>query len=165
MPIISTVHWHSYIVTVYRTQKDVFQKVPVLRLRGRVPDSWHFGTDPDPRIHTFDYRIRIRILLFSSVAFKTPTKNNFVCLFLIYIILRRSKVVKKSENSRNQDFLSLMEGSGSVRINYGSGSRPRMPKSIRIRIRNAAQRAKEKKLRILGYLLNDTKTFETSCTG
>ncbi len=31
--------------------------------------------DPDPRICTFVYRIRI--LLFSSVTFKMPTKNNF----------------------------------------------------------------------------------------
>ncbi len=31
----------------------------------------------DPRIRTFDLRIRMRILLFSSVTFKTPTKNIF----------------------------------------------------------------------------------------
>ncbi len=37
----------------------------------------------DPHIHTFDYRIRIRILLFSSMAFLTPTKNNFFLVFLL----------------------------------------------------------------------------------
>ncbi len=44
-----------------------------------VADPWHFGVDPDPRIHASDLwiriRIRIRILQFSSLTFKTPTKN------------------------------------------------------------------------------------------
>jgi hypothetical protein len=31
--------------------------------------------NPDPRIHASDKWIRIRILLFSSLTFKTPTKN------------------------------------------------------------------------------------------
>ncbi len=26
-----------------------------------VPDPWHFGVDPDPRIHAFDKWIRIRV--------------------------------------------------------------------------------------------------------
>jgi len=40
-----------------------------------VADPWNFGADPypDPRIHTSDEWIRI--LLFSSVTFKTSTKN------------------------------------------------------------------------------------------
>jgi DNA-directed RNA polymerase subunit RPC12/RpoP len=35
--------------------------------------------DPDPRIHASEWwiRIRIRILLFSSLTFKMPTKNKF----------------------------------------------------------------------------------------
>ncbi len=37
-------------------------------------DPWHFGTDPDPRIRTAD--LRIRILLFSSVAEKDAKKKN-----------------------------------------------------------------------------------------
>ncbi len=39
--------------------------------------------DPDPRIRTTDLQllIRIRILLFSSVADKTPTKNKFFSNF------------------------------------------------------------------------------------
>ncbi len=54
-----------------------------------VPDPWHFGTDPDPRISTSDQRIRIRlrILLFSSMTFKMPTTQDkfflsFFCLVL-----------------------------------------------------------------------------------
>ncbi len=34
-----------------------------------VVDPWHFGTDPDPRIRASDQWIRI--LLFSSLTFKT----------------------------------------------------------------------------------------------
>jgi hypothetical protein len=37
--------------------------------------TWHFGVDPDPRIHASDKWIRIRILLFSSLTFKRPAKN------------------------------------------------------------------------------------------
>ncbi len=40
-----------------------------------VADTEHFGVDPDPRIYASDYWIRIR--LFSSFTFKTPTKNYF----------------------------------------------------------------------------------------
>jgi hypothetical protein len=54
---------------------------PVLRklcyLRSIVPNPRHFGSDPDPRKRTSDKQIRIRIQLFSLIAFKTPTKNNF----------------------------------------------------------------------------------------
>ncbi len=38
-----------------------------------VADPWHFGVDPDTRIHASD--LWIRILLFSPLTFKTPTKN------------------------------------------------------------------------------------------
>ncbi len=46
-----------------------------------VPDPWHFSTDADadPRIRTFSYPIRLRILLFSSVILKTL---NFFLFFL-----------------------------------------------------------------------------------
>ncbi len=54
----------------------------------------------------------------------------------IYIIHQRQNVMKKSQNSRNQDFSSffclLMEGYGSVQINYGSRYGSRRPKNIRI---------------------------------
>jgi hypothetical protein len=44
-----------------------------------VLDPGNFGTDPDPRIRTTN--LRIRILLFSSVADKMPQKS-FFCLLL-----------------------------------------------------------------------------------
>ncbi len=49
-------------------QKDSFSSVV---------DPWHFGTDPDPRIRASGrlIQIRLRILLFSSLTFKTPIKN------------------------------------------------------------------------------------------
>jgi hypothetical protein len=43
-----------------------------------VSDPWGFNTDPYPWIGT----TRWRILFFSSVVFKMPTKNKFVCLLL-----------------------------------------------------------------------------------
>jgi hypothetical protein len=46
-----------------------------------IADPSHFGTDPDSRISTFDFRIRI--LFFSSVAFKIPSKNSFFSKFLL----------------------------------------------------------------------------------
>ncbi len=40
-----------------------------------VVDAWHFGADPNPRIRASDQWIRIRILLLSCLAFKTPTQK------------------------------------------------------------------------------------------
>jgi hypothetical protein len=74
--------------------------------------------------------IRLRIRLFSSVTPKTPTKDNFLTVLKLFLFkdtftsFFKEKVIKKSQNSRNQGFSSLfcllMEGSGSVQINYGS---------------------------------------------
>ncbi len=51
----------------------------VLRVKINVADPWHFGVDPDPRIHASDLwiriRIRIRILLYSSLTFKMSAKK------------------------------------------------------------------------------------------
>jgi hypothetical protein len=46
-----------------------------IRTAASVADPWHFEVDPDPdpRIHASDQGIRI--LLFSSLTFKMPTKN------------------------------------------------------------------------------------------
>ncbi len=72
--------------------------------------------DPDPRIRTTDklIRIRIRILFFSSVADKMPSKNifsKFLCLILfegtLTSILKDIKVKKKSQDSRKQGFLTF----------------------------------------------------------
>ncbi len=53
-----------------------------------IVDPWHFGTDQG--IHTTDLciRIRIRILLFSSVTFKKPTKIQFFPRFVAYYFLK-----------------------------------------------------------------------------
>ncbi len=63
------------------------------------------------RIRGSDLRIRIllRILLFSSMTFKMPTKNNILNFFpsfflrYIYIILQREKVIKKEVTSEDPD--------------------------------------------------------------
>ncbi len=51
--------------------------------RPETQDPWHFETDPHPWIRTLAHWI----LLFSSVAFKMPSKNKFFC-FLMYFPLR-----------------------------------------------------------------------------
>jgi hypothetical protein len=67
-------------------------------------DPWHFGVDPDPdpRTHASDW-IRIRILLFSSLTFKTPTKNYFFKGFSAYYFLKvhlhNFSKLKKSKRS------------------------------------------------------------------
>ncbi len=79
------------------------------------------------RIRTTDLQIRIQIMLFSSVAFKMPTKDIFfLSLFAYYQVhLHYSSqinfsVIKKSQNSRNQGFsyyfCLMMEGSRSGRF-------------------------------------------------
>jgi hypothetical protein len=100
----------------------------------------------------------IRILLFSSLTFKMPAKNEFfntifsVCYFLKvhlhYRYFSKINSQKESQNSRIQDFsyyfCMMIEGSGSK---AGSGSIPLTSESgsgrpkntwIRIRIRNTA---------------------------
>jgi hypothetical protein len=60
---------------------------------------WDFGmdldADPYPRIRTFDQRIRLRILLFSSVTFKMPTKNDFFYAYsFLKVHLYHSSMIK-----------------------------------------------------------------------
>jgi hypothetical protein len=82
--------------------------------------TWH-GKDPDPQIGQIGTTdLRIRILLFSSVADKMPTKIKFFrvfCLLIFEGILTSVFINKKSKNSKNQGFsyffCLLMEGSGS----------------------------------------------------
>jgi hypothetical protein len=90
----------------------------------------------------------IRILLFSSVTFKTPTKTNLKKSFSAYYFLKvhlhhfsKKKVKKKSQNSKNQAFsyyICLMiegfgSGSGSIPLTDGSGAGSRRPKNMWIR--------------------------------
>ncbi len=78
-----------------------------------VSDPWHFGTDPGPWIGTFGQRIRI--LLFSK----------FSCSFHHF---SKTKIINKSQNSRNQFFLYLVllvDGkirirTNKLRIRFGS---------------------------------------------
>ncbi len=100
-----------------------------------VPDPWNFCTGSDPRIRTSDKWIRF--LFFSSVTFKTPTKNIIICFFcfLLYegtLHLHHSSKIKKLQNSRNQGFSSyfcwVMKWFVSVYLTNGSGR----PKNLRI---------------------------------
>ncbi len=116
-----------------------------------------FGTDPDadpdPGIFTLDLRIRIRIWiqLFSPVTSKMPTKNKFFLICFSYYFLqvnlhqssKDEKSVKSHYTAEIKVFIYffvcwlLMEESesGSVQINYGSGSmRPKNKRILRIRI-------------------------------
>ncbi len=95
------------MVSIQRFQKDWH------KYKFSAVDPWHFGTDSDPApgIRRADLRIRIR--LFSSVAFKMPKKNNY-CLLQYSNI----KTHKESQNSRSQGFssffyLMMLEGSWS----------------------------------------------------
>ncbi len=99
-----------------------------------VPDTWHFGVDPDPQIHaSVRIRMRIWILLFSLLTFKTPTKNEFknkkFCSLHFegtFTSFFKDKKPKKSQNSRNQGFFYffclMIEGSGSGSIHLTNGS-------------------------------------------
>jgi hypothetical protein len=68
------------------------------------PDPWLFDTDPNTRIRNtylrsriiqILLRIQLRILLFSSVTFKIPTKNNlfFTAFLLIQVTFWRCNII------------------------------------------------------------------------
>ncbi len=121
-----------------------------------VPDPWHFGVDPDPRIHASDYWIRIRILDpdpaividLQDATKKLIFNTNFSAYFFLKVHLHnfsKIKSQKESQNSRNQCysyyFCMMIEGSGSGSIPLTSRSGSGRPKNmwirwIRIRIRN-----------------------------
>jgi hypothetical protein len=98
-------------------------------MRLNTPESsvaylWNFGADPDPRIHTSDLWIRIRIrmqiliLPFSSATFKTSTKKifspKFFCLLLFDVTFqsfykeKSHKEVTKLQEPRFFFFLLLL---------------------------------------------------------
>jgi hypothetical protein len=78
-----------------------------------VVDPCHLGTDPDPGLRIYDPDQRIRVLLFSSLTFKTPSKT--FCLLSAYYFLKVylhhfSKIKshkEKSQNSMNQGVFVL----------------------------------------------------------
>ncbi len=94
------------------------------------PCLWPMDPDPDP-------------VYFRPWPLRRQQKTIFFCLlpgtfwrYGHYIIFLRWKVPKKSQYSKNQGFsyyfCLMIEGSGSVPLTNGSGSR--RPKDIRIRI-------------------------------
>jgi hypothetical protein len=117
-------------------------------------------------------RIRLRILPFTSVTFKMATKK---CCFLscfayygtfgsyIYNIFQRKKVIKKSQNSRNQGYyFCLMDGSGFGPGTNRSRSESGRPKSMRIlwfqiRVRNTAYSAALQREHIIFKTFNKIK--------
>ncbi len=87
--------------------------------------------------------MRIRILLFSSLTFNMPTKNNLKTKFFWLLLFEGTltsfsnlKSHKKSQRSRSQGFsyyfCLVIEGSGSIPMTIGSGSGSNRPKNIRI---------------------------------
>ncbi len=151
--VLNSVNWFGnglkYMLTLSITFENTsaFRPVAVLHLvlNFNVVNLWHFGTDPDPRIRTTDLwiRIRIHILLFSSVAIKMSTKNKFLSKFFAYYLLKvhlnqssKMKNHKKLQNSRNRVFsYFFLFDNGRIRIqaqtnNDGPGSW--RPKNIRI---------------------------------
>ncbi len=144
--------------TVLRT-KDVSAYVPLkyakngvrnsLNTKSSVVDPWHFGTDPDQGIRTTDFRIRIRLLLFSSVADKMPTKkkfSNFFCLpyYFLKVHLHQSSNIKKVKKRSHKiveikGFLTS-SGSRSRSIIICTDPDPGGPSRIRIRIHNTSKR-------------------------
>jgi hypothetical protein len=78
-----SVSWRFSFRSRYRLGGPKLPKQCSIITHSSVVDPWYFGTDPDPRIRASDQWIRIRILLFSSLTFKMPTKKNyFFCLLL-----------------------------------------------------------------------------------
>ncbi len=103
------------------------------KMKVNVPDPWHFGVDALNN----GSGSWIRILLFSSLTFKMPTKNYFFYKFFWLLLLEDTftSFFKEEESKRSNRpvgikvFLTVsacLEGSGS-----GSGT----PKNIWIRIR------------------------------
>jgi hypothetical protein len=98
------------------------------------PYLWLTDPDADPGLDS------MRILLFSSVTFKTQKKYFYACSFLKVHSHHCSKITSQKElikqhKSRLSKFVCLLmegTGSGSVQINCGSGFRSRRPKNKRI---------------------------------
>ncbi len=59
--------------------------------------------DPDPRLSTTDLLIRIRILLFSSVADKQPTKNMFFAYYFLKVHLHQSSKIKSQKKLQKEE--------------------------------------------------------------
>ncbi len=99
-------------------------------------DSWHFGTDPDPRIRTTGFRIRSLLLFFRG--WQDSNKTKFFVLKVFCLLLFEgtfTSVFKYKKSKRSQKiveikfflfFCLLLEGSCDLvpegATTYGSGS-------------------------------------------
>jgi hypothetical protein len=95
-----------------------------------VADPWNFGMDPDLRIHASDWRIRI--LLISSLNFKTSKKYFFLkenfedltpyltyevnCNYDTWYPLKIENLKKRMKKMLNLNFLS--DDKGWIRIHF-----------------------------------------------
>ncbi len=125
----------SDVALDHQLQYDILSKEA-----NSVVDPCHFGTDPDLQIRSSDQWIRLWFLIFSSLSSRRQQKNYFKQKFSAYCFLKvhlhHFSKIKKSQNNRKQGFsyyfCLMIEGSGSVPLTNGSGSR--RPKNIQIRI-------------------------------
>jgi hypothetical protein len=116
-----------------------------------------------------DKWIQLRILLFSSVTFKTPTENNFCNKFLCLLLFKDIKCHKEGTKHEPVEikffllFCLVMEESGSVPLTNGSGSR--RAKNVRIRVRNTAANvfSKTKICRMLRVKTSEIALTEIYC--
>jgi hypothetical protein len=73
-----------------------------------IADPCYFGVDTDQRIHASDYwiriRMRVRILLFSSLTFKIPTKNSFFSFSAYYFLNVHLHHFSKIKNQKKVTF-------------------------------------------------------------
>ncbi len=78
--------WVTQVKIGFFSPRNIFSLSLFISLCSSVAGSWHFGMDPDPdpRIRASDWRIRIWILPFSSVNFKTQKKLFFLSFSAFY---------------------------------------------------------------------------------
>ncbi len=117
-----------------------------------VADPWHFGVDPDPRIHASDRILDPDPAIFVIDLQDASKKQICYTIFSAYFLkvhlhhFSKMKSQKESQNSKNQGFsyyfCMMIEGSGSRSIPLTSGSGSGRPKIMWIRwIRNTATKA------------------------
>ncbi len=154
--------WPFYAIYAVLRISDILVQIRI-RIRGSRPltngsgsGSCYFRHWPSRSQQKTNLKKKLfwfRILLFSSLIFKKPTKNEFKKSYSGYYFLKAhlhhfSKVQSKRchKSSRNQSFSYYFSfviersgaGSGSIPLTNESGSRSRRPKNIRfwkIRIR------------------------------
>jgi hypothetical protein len=66
--LYSTVYVYLWTLYYLATKASSVTFSKLKTLVASVTDSWRLDTDPDPRIRTTGFRLRIRVMLFSSVT-------------------------------------------------------------------------------------------------